>query len=71
MARANDGFDVHVTRHQSRAGHSTLIKAQFFALNMAAERGMWNEMEATHQRWHDQRRRLEAVDCDCIRYAFL
>ena len=52
--------------HRSRADRSTLIKAQIAALNTAAERGTWNETEATHQRAHDQQRRLEAVDCECM-----
>ena len=54
----------------SRADHSTLIKVQFCTLDMAAERGTSDETEATHQRTHDQRRRLDAADCDGMRYAF-
>ena len=54
----------------SRADHSTLIKAQFSTLNVAAERGTSEKMEATCRRAHDQRRRLEAEDCDrCGWYA--
>ena len=44
--------------HGSQADNSTLIKAQFSTLNMAAEGGTSNEMEATHQHVHDQRKRL-------------
>ena len=56
--------------HGSRVDRSTLIKAQFSTIDMTAERGTSDETEATHPRVHDQRRRLEAVDCDSIRYAF-
>ena len=65
MARTNGGLSDHVTKPCSRADRSTLIKAQVFRL--AAERGTWDETDATHQRVHDQRRRLEAVHCDGIR----
>ena len=36
--------------HRSRADRSTLIKAQFSALNMSAERGTLDETKDTHQR---------------------
>ena len=51
----------HRHTHLGRAhrGELTLIKAQLFALNTAAERGISDEMEATHHRAYDQRRRLE------------
>ena len=52
--------------HGSRAERSTLIKVQFSALDTSAERGTSDEMEDTHQRVHDQRIRLEAVDCEGI-----
>ena len=45
-----------------------MIKAQFSALDTAAKRGTSDETEATHQRAHDQRIRLEAVDCDGMRH---
>ena len=69
MARANSGLSDHVTKPPEL---STLIEAQFSALNMAAERRTSDEMEATHQCAHNQQRslrRLEAADCDCMRYA--
>ena len=48
----------------SRADPSTLIKAQFSAFDTSAERGTLDEMKDTHLRVHDQRIRLEAVDCE-------
>ena len=69
MARANGGLSNHVKDTcQSRADHSTLIKAQLSALNVATERGTSDKTEATRfsQCAHDQRRRLEAEDCDSI-----
>ena len=42
------------TMSQSRADRSTLIKAQFSALNMTAGRGTSDETEATHQCVNDQ-----------------
>ena len=74
MARANDGHSNHVRDTcQSRADCSTLIKAQLSALNMATERGTSDKMEATRfsQCVHDQRRRLEAEDCNSIQCAQL
>ena len=58
---------------RSRADCSTLIKAQLSALNVATERGTSDKMEATRfsQYVHDQRRRLEAEDCDSIHCAQL
>ena len=55
--------------HGSRADRST-IEAQFSALDTTAERGTTDGTEATQQHAHDQRRRLEAADCDGMRYAF-
>ena len=46
---------------------STLIIAQFSVLDVATERGTSNKTEATRQCAHDQRRRLEAEDCDRMR----
>ena len=51
--------------HRSRADRSTLIKTQ--VVRLAAERGTRDETDATHQRVHDQRRRLEAAHCDGMR----
>ena len=71
MARANGGLSNHVEDAcWSRADCSTLIKAQFSALNVATERGTSDKTEATRfsQCAHDQHRRLEAEDCDSIRY---
>ena len=48
--------------HGSRADRSTLIKAQFSALNTSAKRGTSDETEDTHQRVDNQQIRLEAVD---------
>ena len=56
--------------HGSRADHSTLVKAQLSALDMAAERETSDKTEATHQRVHDQRIKLEAADCEGLQYAF-
>ena len=50
--------------HGSRAGHSTLIKAQFFALDTSAERGTSDETGDTHQGVHDLWINLEAADCE-------
>ena len=55
--------------HGTRSDRST-IKAQFFTLDTTAEGRTSDEMEATHQRAHDQRIRLEAANCDSMRYAF-
>ena len=41
-------------RKATGAELSTLVKAQFSALNAAAERGASEETEATHQRAYDQ-----------------
>ena len=49
----------------SQSHGAELIEAQVVCL--AAERGTWDETEATHQRVHDQRRRLEAAHCDGMR----
>ena len=73
MARANGGLSNHVKDMcQSRADRST-IKAQLSTLNVAIERGTSDKTEATciSQCAHDQRRRLEAEDCDIIRCAQL
>ena len=63
MARADGGRPSRRSRQShatgSRADRSTLIKAQFSALNVAAERGTSDKTEATRQCAHDQRRRLE------------
>ena len=64
VARTNGGLSDHVTKPWSRADRITLIKAQ--VVRLAAERGTWDETEATHQRVHNQRRRLEAAHCDAI-----
>ena len=59
---------------RSRVDRSTLIKAQISAGSyVAAERGTSDKTEATRfsQCAHDQRRRLEAEDCDSIRCAQL
>ena len=48
----------------------TLIKAQSFALNTAADRGISDETEATRHRAHNQRRGLEADVCDLDRMHF-
>ena len=51
VARADGGLGNHVTKPwDGRADRSTLIKAQFSALDTAAERGTSDEMEATHLR---------------------
>ena len=74
MARANGGLSNHVKDTcRSRADRSTLIKAQLSALNVATERGTSDKTEATRfsQCAHDQRRRLEAEDCDSIHCAQL
>ena len=49
---------------------STLIKAQFPALDTAAESGTSDETEATHLRACAQSADIEAADCDGMRYAF-
>ena len=54
--------------HGSLPDRSTLNKPKFSALDTAAEKGTWDETEATHQRVHDQRRRLEAAYCDGMRW---
>ena len=61
-ARTNGRLSDHVTKPWSRADRSTLIKAQ--VVRLAAERGTWDETDATHQCVQDQRRRLEAVHCN-------
>ena len=74
MARANGGLSNHVKDTcRSQADRSTLIKAKLSALNVATERGTSDKTEATcfSQCAHDQRRRLEAEDCDSIRCAQL
>ena len=48
--------------HGSRADRSTLIKAQFSALNTSAKRGTSDETEDTHQRVDNQQIRLETAD---------
>ena len=53
------------TMSQSGPDRSILIKAQ--VVRLSAERGTWDETDATHQRVHDQRRRLEAAHCDGMR----
>ena len=53
-----------MSKPPNRANRGTLIKAQFSALNVAAERGTLDKTEATRQCAHNQRRRLEAEDCD-------
>ena len=52
--------------HGSRAGRSTLIKAQFLPLDTTSERGTVDETEDTHQRVHNLRIRLEVKACDQI-----
>ena len=64
-ARTNGGLSDHVTKPWSRADRSTLIIAQ--VVHLAAERGTWDETDATHQRVYDQQRRLEAAHCDGMR----
>ena len=65
-ATTNGGLsDNHVTKPWSRANCSTLIKAQ--VVRLAAERGTWDETDATHQRVHNQWRRLKAAHCDGMR----
>ena len=64
MARAIGGTERPC--HNAMAERSTLIKAQFSALNMATERGTSDETEAAHQRVHDQRIRLEAANSNRI-----
>ena len=74
MARAIGGLSNNVKDTcRSRADRSTLIKAQLSALNVATERGTSDKTEATRfsQCAHDQRRTLEAEDCDSIRCAQL
>ena len=71
MARANGGLSNHVKDTcRSRADRSTLIKAQLSAHNVATERGTSDKTEATRfsQCAHDQRRRLEAEDCNSVIY---
>ena len=73
MARANSGLSSHVKDTcWSRVDHCTLIKAQLSALNVATKRGTSDKTEATRfsQCAHDQRRRLEAEDCDSIQFNF-
>ena len=54
--------------------HSTLIKAQFSALDTAAERGIYRMRQKLYTCLHVHNLRilikLEAVDCDGMRYAF-
>ena len=57
--------------HGSRVDFSTLVKAHFSALDMAAEKGASDEMEATHLRAYNQRRRLEAADYDMLQLVSL
>ena len=75
MAQANGGLSNHVKDTcRSRADRSTLIKAQLSAhMYVATERGTSDNTEATRfsQCAHDQRRRLEAEDCNSIRCAQL
>ena len=69
MARTNGGLSNHVKDTcWRRADRSTLIKVQHSALNVVTERG---KTEATRFNLcaHDQRRRLEAEDCDSNRCA--
>ena len=48
VARANGGLSNHVKNTcRSRAGRSTLIKAQLSAHNVATERGTSDKTEAT------------------------
>ena len=58
---------------RNRADRSTLIKANSPPSYVAAERGTSDKTAATRfsQCAHDQRRRLEAEDCDSIRCAQL
>ena len=64
VARANGGLSEHVTKlWDGRAHRSTLIKAQFSALDIAAKRGTSDETEATQLRTHDQR---IPMDCDSM-----
>ena len=55
---------------KTRAGAELIVikKAQLSAHNVATERGTSDKTEATRfsQCAHDQRRRLEAEDCDSI-----
>ena len=53
---------------RSQTDRSILTRVQFSELDMAAERGTWDETEATRQRAHDQRIRLEAADSDGLRH---
>ena len=55
-----------LTSHRGQAHRSklALVKAKFFTLTMAAKRGTFDEMESIRHRVHNQRRRLEADDCD-------
>ena len=72
VARTSDGLSNHgKDTCQSRADRSSLIKAQLSALNVATKRVTSDKTEATRfsQCAHDQRRRLEAEDCDSIRCA--
>ena len=48
----------------------TLIKAQFFTLNTAAERGTSDETEATRHHAHNQRRRIQTDNCGLDRTVF-
>ena len=54
--------------HKATGAKLILVKAQFFTLNTAAERGTLDEMEATHQHAHNQRKRLEAEDCNRMHF---
>ena len=62
---------ITATAHRGRAhrGKLTVTKAQFFALNTAAERGTSDETEATLHRTHSQRRWLEADDCMAMHFS--
>ena len=64
VVRANGGLSDHVTKPWEPSWGSTLINAQFSALDTSAERGTSDETEDTHQRVYDQRLRLEAADCE-------
>ena len=64
MVRANGGLSDHVIATGAELILVHLSKPQFSSLNVAAERGTSDKMEATRQFAHDKWRRLEAEDCD-------